>query len=58
MLSIGTMFRMPAVVPVTSSAGVPSRLSSAVGSLRVPSLSLRRLMRMLRSRPSSSRQST
>jgi hypothetical protein len=37
------MARTPSVRPATAIAGVPSRVSSAVGTLRVPSLSLRRL---------------
>ncbi len=57
-LSIGAMLRMPLSRPMTSSAGVPSSVSSAVGTLRVPSLSLSRLMRMLLSAPVASRIST
>ncbi len=41
--SIGVMARTPSLSAPTGVAGVPSRLSSAVGTLRVPSLSLSRL---------------
>jgi hypothetical protein len=51
MLSIGVMLRVPLSGSQTSSAGVPSRVSSAVGTLRVPSLSLSRLTWMPRMRP-------
>ena len=42
----------------TAMAGVPSSVSSAVGTMRVPSLSFNRFTRMSRSRPPSSRVST
>ena len=56
--SMGAMARTPSESPATGVAGVPSSVSSAVGSLRVPSLSFSRSMRIPRSRPSSSRVST
>ena len=34
-LSIGSIARVPSMMPATSSAVVPSRVSSAVGTLRV-----------------------
>ena len=46
-LSIGAMLRTPSLVPATALASAPSSVSSAVGTLRVPSLSLRRLTRCL-----------
>jgi len=58
MLSIGVIARTPSLAVPTSVAGVPSSVSSAVGTLRVPSLSLSRLTVMLRSRPLASRSST
>ena len=42
-VSIGVMLRMPSARPTTGSASAPSRSSSAVGTLRVPSLSFSRL---------------
>ena len=44
--SIGSIARVPFTGSPTSSARVPSSISSAVGTLRVPSLSLRRSTRM------------
>jgi hypothetical protein len=52
MLSIGVMLRMPPSSPLTGVASAPSSVSSAVGTLRVPSLSLRRLTKMLLLLPS------
>jgi hypothetical protein len=43
MLSIGVMLRTPSLEPGDGRRGAPSRVSSAVGTLRVPSLSFRRL---------------
>ncbi len=58
-LSMGAMLRTPSLVPATALASAPSSVSSAVGTLRVPSLSLRRLTEMPRlSAPASSRVST
>ncbi len=54
-LSIGAMLRTPSPRPATGAARVPSRVSSAVGTLRVPSLSLRRLTRMPLYAPTASR---
>ncbi len=56
--SIGVMWRTPSASPITAVAGQPSSVSSAVGTLRVPSLSLSRLTVMPRIRPCSSRTST
>jgi hypothetical protein len=56
--SMGVMLRMPSERPTTGMALVPSRVSSAVGTLRVPSLSLRRFTAMPFSLPSASRTST
>ena len=57
MLSSGAMLRMPSAAPITNSAGVPSSSSSAVGTLRVPSLSFSRLMLIPFNWPLSSRSS-
>jgi hypothetical protein len=58
MLSTVLIARTPFASSPTGIAGVPSRVSSAVGSLRVPSLSLRRSMRRRFGCPSPSRVST
>src|SRR5215212_7539377 len=55
MLSIGVIARTPSESPATLVAHAPSRVSSAVGTCRVPSLSLRRLTRMPFKRPAGSR---
>ena len=57
-LSSVAILRTPSPRAADESAGVPSSVSSAVGSARVPSLSLRRLTRMSRSAPVASRSST
>jgi hypothetical protein len=53
--SIGAIARTPSRSSPTGVAGAPSSSSSAVGSLRVPSLSLSRRIRIPCSRPASSR---
>ena len=57
MASIGVMFLMPFVVPATAVARAPSSVSSAVGTMRVPSLSFRRLTAMPLIEPSAFRSS-
>jgi hypothetical protein len=57
-VSIGVMFFTPCSRPTTGVAIAPSSVSSAVGTMRVPSLSLRRLMRMPFRSPWASRVST
>ncbi len=57
-LSIGVMLRTPSAIPATGIASAPSSVSSAVGTLRVPSLSLRRLTWMPLYAPAASRIST
>jgi hypothetical protein len=56
--SMVVMFRTPPPRPATGVARAPSSVSSAVGSLRVPSLSLSRFTRMPFHDPSSFRVST
>jgi hypothetical protein len=56
--SIGATFRTPFESPATGVARAPSSVSSAVGSLRVPSLSFRRFTRIPFGVPSSARVST
>ena len=56
--SMGSMARVPLNAWPTSSARVPSSMSSAVGTLRVPSLSFNRSTRRPFRRPSAPRTST
>ena len=58
MLSIGVMFLMPLSRPMTGMASAPSSVSSAVGTMRVPSFSFRRLTAMPFIVPSALRTST
>ncbi len=57
-VSIGVIALTPSAPVPTWIAGAPVSVSSAVGTLRVPSLSFRRLTSMPRSLPAASRVST